>query len=305
MLKLIQHDLSSKFSHLIVDLEEIFLLLSILVFFCVYECEGGGRWYFYGDVHVCKPPIIQEGAPMCVNVHVKASWWILNHVSPDFLRKALFLIYSSPIQLDQITSELQGSAYDPLALELQMQTTAPRFFLFLIYLFFTTQYQLFLSSQYPLTQILPHSTFSFSSLPLGVTHICMHIKSLQDQGHPLPLRSDKAVHLGVQDPQEGRQSFRDSPCSSCWRTSMKTNLLICYIYVGGGGGGGQVQPMLALWLVIQSLIAPNGPGQLTLLVFLWNPCPLQVPQSFSQLFHKSPRASMFGCESLYHLFIDC
>lgn len=42
------------------------------------------------------------------------------------------------------------------------------------------------------------------------------------------------------------------------------------------------------WSVSQSL---KGLGRLTLLVYLWNSCPLLGPKSFSQLFHKSPLAS--------------
>jgi hypothetical protein len=46
--------------------------------------------------------------------------------------------------------------------------------------------------------------------------------------------------------------------------------------------------MFDLWLVVQSLGAPKDPGYLTLLT-AWHPYPLEVPQSFPQLFHKIPR----------------
>lgn len=46
----------------------------------------------------------------------------------------------------------------------------------------------------------------------------------------------------------------DNPCSSCWRTCMKTKLLICDIHVGG------LDPAHAHSLVIQSLGTPKSPG---------------------------------------------
>jgi hypothetical protein len=45
--------------------------------------------------------------------------------------------------------------------------------------------------------------------------------------------------------------------------------------------------LVALWLVVQSLVAPEDPGELSLLVFLWSPYALWVPQSISQLSHKT------------------
>ena len=67
---------------------------------------------------------------------------------------------------------------------------------------------------------------------------------------------------------------------------MNTKLYICYICTRG-----RLDPahVYALWLMVQSLGAPKGPGQLTLLVFLWSPYPpLLVSQSFLQLFYKTP-----------------
>ena len=89
--------------------------------------------------------------------------------------------------------------------------------------------------------------------PLGIKPP-WHFKSLQEYLQPLPLSPDKTVQLGEQDLQAGNR-VRDSPCSSCWKTSMKTNLHICYICAG------DLDPTLyALWLVVQSLGVLKGPG---------------------------------------------
>ena len=72
--------------------------------------------------------------------------------------------------------------------------------------------------------------------------------------HPLLLKPDKAAQLGEQDPQAGN-GVRESLCSSYWRTCMKTKLHICYI-----GAGGLGPAHYALWLVVQALGAPKGPG---------------------------------------------
>jgi hypothetical protein len=47
-------------------------------------------------------------------------------------------------------------------------------------------------------------------------------------GTPSPYEADKAVQSREHIPQIGN-SFRDSPCSSCWGTHMKIELHICYI----------------------------------------------------------------------------
>jgi len=92
---------------------------------------------------------------------------------------------------------------------------------------------------------VPQSLLPFSSEkvedPLGILPP-WHNKSLQDWSYPLPLRPDKAGQLGEYISHIDN-SFRDSSCSSCWGTHMKTKLHICYICAGGGG---YVQPMLAL-----------------------------------------------------------
>jgi hypothetical protein len=59
---------------------------------------------------------------------------------------------------------------------------------------------------------------------------------------------------------------------------METELYICYICAGA-----PFQPMYARWLKAQSLRAPRGPGELTLLVFLWSSYPLQGFQSSHSL----------------------
>lgn len=53
--------------------------------------------------------------------------------------------------------------------------------------------------------------------------------------------------------------------------------------------------MLPHWLAVQSLVALKGLDYLTLLVFLWSPNPLRVPQSFPQLSHKTPWAPSDVC----------
>jgi hypothetical protein len=73
--------------------------------------------------------------------------------------------------------------------------------------------------------------------PLG-TSLPWYIKLPQDLVHPLPLRLDKAVQLGEQDPQASNK-VRVSPHYSCWGACMKIKLLFC--------------------LVVQSLGATKGP----------------------------------------------
>jgi hypothetical protein len=76
---------------------------------------------------------------------------------------------------------------------------------------------------------------------------------------------------------------------------MKTKLYICYIRAGGPG------PVCAHSFV-QSPRAPKGPVSLILLVFLWSPSSLWVPQCFSNFSTRLPELHlMFGCGSL-HLF---
>lgn len=69
------------------------------------------------------------------------------------------------------------------------------------FIHFTTPYQPLLPPRIPSHKSYPHSTFPFSSEKRKSPSLCslnpLHIKSLQDLSHPLPLRIDKAVHLGA------------------------------------------------------------------------------------------------------------
>ena len=80
----------------------------------------------------------------------------------------------------------------------------------------------------------------------------------------LPVRSDRTAELGERIPQIGN-SFSDSPGSKLFRTHMKSELHVCYIC---SGKMSSIQSMYTLSLVVQSLRARKGLGELTLLVFL-------------------------------------
>jgi hypothetical protein len=113
---------------------------------------------------------------------------------------------------------------------------------------FTSQYQFILYSQHLLTQVLPQFLLSLlkskrDSLSLGVTfptkHPCplnnstpnsvyhatgdLDISYLTEARHVCPFRD-----AGSTDRQTGNM-LRDSRCSSCWGTCMKTKLFIFYI----------------------------------------------------------------------------
>jgi hypothetical protein len=47
----------------------------------------------------------------------------------------------------------------------------------------------------------------------------------------IPLNPDKAAQKGERNTKVGNR-VGDIPCSSCYRTYMKTNLHICYLYIG-------------------------------------------------------------------------
>ena len=64
---------------------------------------------------------------------------------------------------------------------------------------------------------------------------------------------------------------------------MKTKLHICYMCAGD-----TVQHMLTHLLMVNSLGAPKGLGELILLVFLWSLCTHHVLQFFPAFFHKTP-----------------
>ena len=117
-----------------------------------------------------------------------------------------------------------------------------------------------------------------------------HIKSLQDQAHPLPL---------TRQPSQGIRNHRQATQSEITTAAVvghEDKMNICYICVGDCGVD---SAYVCTLMVVQSLGAPKGPGQLTRLVFLWNSCSFQVPQSFPQLFHKIPRAN-----SIFQLWIS-
>lgn len=96
-----------------------------------------------------------------------------------------------------------------------------------------------------------------------------------------PLMPDMAAPLSEHIPKIG-SGFRDSPCNSCWRPIMKTELCICYLYARGPS------PACVSYLVGGSV--PECPQGYRLVEFLCLPVssyPHQGLQSFLKLFHKS------------------
>lgn len=120
-----------------------------------------------------------------------------------------------------------------------------------LFIHFTSQYQPFLSSQYPLKQVLPHILPSLTFLRLlrwGIPLLCvtLYTNTLHSHGHPMPTAVHQvAAGLGTPSLTEARQCYlfwgvgstgrqagnrlRENPCSSFGGTYMKTELLICYI----------------------------------------------------------------------------
>ena len=86
-----------------------------------------------------------------------------------------------------------------------------------LFIHITSGWKLLLSSHLPVTQHLSHpypfSEKKWEAASLGTNPPC-HIKSLQDQTHPLPLQPNRAAKLGEQDPQASHR-FKNSPHSSC------------------------------------------------------------------------------------------
>jgi hypothetical protein len=83
-----------------------------------------------------------------------------------------------------------------------------------------------------------------------------------------PLRPNQADQLVEQYLQAGKR-FRDAPLSSCWRTLIKTNLLICYTCAWGLGTDHVCS------LVGSSVSgSPQGSRLDDLLLFLWNTYPV-------------------------------
>ena len=126
-------------------------------------------------------------------------------------------------------------------------------FFFAIYLFICLSIYLIYISIVGLSNLIPPShSFSTHSSSFFPHRDCFSppglslpwgLKSLEGQVHFLPLRPDQAD--------------------------------LCYIFARSSD-----QPMYAAWLVAQSLGAPRGLGQLSLLVFLWGHLPLQIFKSF-------------------------
>lgn len=80
----------------------------------------------------------------------------------------------------------------------------------------------------------------------------------------------------------GNKQTRIAPVLLVWGTCRKNKLLICYTCAESLG-------QAVLTQVSDSFSGRFQESRLddTLLVFLWGPCPLPVPQSFSQLFQKT------------------
>ena len=137
----------------------------------------------------------------------------------------------------------------------------------------------------------PHSQSRNGVFPPG-TNPPWHLKSLQDEAHPLLLRPDKAAQFGKQNLQAGSRS-RVSSAPVLGDPHEDQAVYLLHICMG---------PRLSSYTV-QSLGALKGPGYLTLLIFLWSPYHFSVPQSFPQLFYNTSWALcfLFGCES-QHLF---
>lgn len=110
--------------------------------------------------------------------------------------------------------------------------------------------------------------FSFSLLPFFserveppplVVLLPWHMKSLPDYGHPLILRSDVRQDTPVRGTKStDRQQLQGLSPLQLLGTHMKTELCICYRCVEGPG-----LAFVGFWLVVKSLRAAIGPGQLT------------------------------------------
>ena len=113
----------------------------------------------------------------------------------------------------------------------------------------------FLSSQscpYKSLAPLAHLLLREQEDPFGTTSP-WDIQFLQDKAPPLSLRSNQAVPVEEGDPVAGGR-VRDSPCSNCQGTPMKTKLHMCYKCVGGLG------PVSAWSLVSGSVsVSPHEP----------------------------------------------
>jgi hypothetical protein len=79
-------------------------------------------------------------------------------------------------------------------------------FFFINFIPFTTQYHPFLSSQYPLSQVL--TPFSLPLLRRGSLFLSVNLPSHQvaEEAHPLPLRPNKSVCPFNDEESTGRQT---------------------------------------------------------------------------------------------------
>jgi hypothetical protein len=148
----------------------------------------------------------------------------------------------------------------------------------------------------PLTQlfILPFSSEKRETPP-------WHIKSLQDQTHPLPLRPDKIGQLGKQDPQVGNRAALS--LLQLMGDPHEDQVHICYMCVGGelGVGSGDLGPACTCCLVGGSV---SGSPQGSRLVDCWSSCGVPILSRalnpFSNFSTRHPKLQlMFGCGSLY------
>ena len=130
--------------------------------------------------------------------------------------------------------------------------------------------------------------------PLGTfTPIMAHQVSAR-VSHHLSLRPHKADLLGNRYHSHATALGRASAPVVGKGAYMETELHSCYICARD-----LLKPGCLLWLVVQSLRAPRHPGQLTLLVLLWDSHSFRA---FSSSLNSSIRipdlCSMFVCEYL-------
>jgi hypothetical protein len=106
---------------------------------------------------------------------------------------------------------------------------------------------------------------------------------------------DKTAQLGKQDPHAGNR-IRDSPCSSCWWTCMKTMLYIWYIYEG--------KARSSLWILFGWWFSLWELSRVHVSWLCWSSCGVPISSRSHNPFPNSytilPKLClMFGCESLH------
>ena len=113
---------------------------------------------------------------------------------------------------------------------------------------------------------------------------------------PLPLEPDITVQLATRTYSMYRQQFLGQQLLQLFGTHIKTKLHICCICAEGLG------PARVCSLVGGSdSKSPKGPGQLTLLFFLWSSYSFWGLQFFLLFFNKSPQAPSIACYACLHL----